>query len=149
VHEVTVVGADEWYAELASAAAAGFGFLDMLAAIDRRDAVELVAHVVDPTSREHRLLSTRVPGPEPCVASVVDVFAGANWHEREAAEMFGIRFEGHPDPRPLLTRGQGSPLLRKSTSLPARAGTAWPGADESAARRRGRTPGVLDTWDAG
>jgi NADH-quinone oxidoreductase subunit C len=39
----------------------------------------------------------------PAVDSVVDVWAGANWFEREAFDMFGIVFPGHPDLRRLLT----------------------------------------------
>jgi NADH-quinone oxidoreductase subunit C len=80
----------------------------------------------------------------PEIASIVDMFSGADWHEREAAEMFGIRFVGHPDPRPLLTSG-GESLLRKDTRLRARVDTPWPGSDE-AARRRARVPGVPDSW---
>ena len=49
------------------------------------------------------------------------------------------------DPRPLITSGQDAPLLRKSTPLPARMATTWPGTDETA-RRRGRVPGVPETW---
>ena len=40
---------------------------------------------------------------EPVVDSVVDVWAGANWFEREAFDLFGILFRGHPDLRRILT----------------------------------------------
>ncbi len=42
-------------------------------------------------------------GNPPVVPSVVDIWNGANWFEREAFDMFGILFEGHPDLRRILT----------------------------------------------
>jgi NADH-quinone oxidoreductase subunit C len=58
----------------------------------------------------------------------VPVFAGANWHEREAYEMFGITFAGHPDLRNLYlpTDFEGHPL-RKDFPLLARIVKPWPG----------------------
>jgi NADH-quinone oxidoreductase subunit C len=40
---------------------------------------------------------------QPVVASVVDIWAGANWFERETFDLYGIVFDGHPDLRRLLT----------------------------------------------
>ena len=40
--------------------------------------------------------------PHPVVPSLNDLYPAANWHEREAREMFGIEFDGHPDPKNLL-----------------------------------------------
>ncbi len=55
-------------------------------------------------------------------------FAGANWHERETHEMFGIGFEGHPDLRNLYLPGEfeGFPL-RKDFPLLSRMVKPWPG----------------------
>ena len=45
----------------------------------------------------HRVtFSTDLTKDSPSIASLVNVYSGANWHEREAAEMFGIEFIGHP-----------------------------------------------------
>jgi NADH-quinone oxidoreductase subunit C len=41
--------------------------------------------------------------PEPVVSSVIDIWNGANWFEREAYDLYGIVFDGHPDLRRLLT----------------------------------------------
>jgi NADH-quinone oxidoreductase subunit C len=69
-----------------------------------------------------------VPDGEPAVDSVSGVYAGANWHERETHEMFGIRFEGHPDLRNMYLPSdfEGHPL-RKDFPLLARMVKPWPG----------------------
>lgn len=54
------------------------------------------------TAREHVVVRTRVPRDAPELPSVAGVYAGANWHERETHEFFGIRFRGHPNLTPLL-----------------------------------------------
>ncbi len=52
----------------------------------------------------HRIrLRTYVEGEPPLVDSVIDIWNGANWYEREAFDLYGIVFEGHPDLRRLLT----------------------------------------------
>jgi NADH-quinone oxidoreductase subunit C len=68
---------------------------------DRRFAV--VTHLL--SQRHNRRLRLRVhaPGDPPRVASLVDVWSSANWFEREAFDLFGILFEGHPDLRRILT----------------------------------------------
>ncbi len=85
-----------------------------------------------------------------CVATVVPIFPGAAWHERETHEMFGIDFAGHPDLKPLLLppEFEGHPL-RKEFVLASRVAKPWPGAKEpgesehTATRRQPmRPPGV-------
>ena len=56
-------------------------------------------------SIEHRLrlrLKVRLSNEDARVASVIDVWPAANWLEREVWDLFGIEFDGHPDPRRLL-----------------------------------------------
>ena len=67
-------------------------------------------------------------GEAPEMPTWVGLYAGANWHEREAWEMFGIRFLGHPDLRHLYLPSdfEGYPL-RKDFPLLARMVKPWPG----------------------
>jgi len=75
-----------------------------------------VADVVDAADGDH------------VIDSWVTNYAGANWHERECHEMFGIRFAGHPDLRNMYlpTDFEGHPL-RKDFPLLARHVKPWPG----------------------
>lgn len=68
----------------------------------------------------HRLsLKALVPKANPGLPSATAVYRAAQWHERECAEMYGIRFEGHPDPRNILLPDDwvGYPL-RKDYEFP-------------------------------
>lgn len=62
----------------------------------------VVYHLLSLT-HNHRLRLKVYRHPEPIVPSVIDVWASANWYEREAFDLFGIIFDGHPDLRRLLT----------------------------------------------
>ncbi len=66
-------------------------------------------------SRKERLrLKVRLAGNDAVAASVVPVWPGANWHEREVWDLFGIRFEGHPDLTRILMPDdwEGHPLRK-------------------------------------
>ena len=65
------------------------------------------------------IVQLQLPKDAPKVASVASLFRAADWHEREAAEMYGITFEGHPDPRRMLLPDDlaGHPL-RKDYEYP-------------------------------
>jgi NADH-quinone oxidoreductase subunit C len=54
------------------------------------------------TSPIHVVVRTRVPRDNPKLPTISTVFPGANWHERETHDFFGIEFTGHPDLSPLL-----------------------------------------------
>jgi NADH-quinone oxidoreductase subunit C len=89
---------------------------------------ELMAAVGDLDEGNLVIFSTDLAKAEPKVSSLVDVYAGANWHEREAAEMFGIDFQGHPHLRKLyLPEGFVGYPLRKSFPLLSREVKPWPG----------------------
>jgi len=152
------IPAGEWRAEVDALEAEGYAYLDFLTAIDRGAEIEVVAHLVDPDNARHLLVGSVIEAAHPRIDSLTPVFSGADWHEREAAEMFGIAFVGHPDLRPLLLRTTlGSPPLRKSVVLAARVAVEWPGAAEpvvredgrragNPSRRRQRPPGAPDDW---
>jgi NADH-quinone oxidoreductase subunit C len=133
-------------------------FFDWLSAVDEQAAgFDVVAHLWSTTRRHGVLLRTRVPREGAEVASIVDLFPGAAWHERETHEMFGIGFAGHPDLKPLLLPPQfeGHPL-RKDFVLASRVAKPWPGATEpgesEATRARRpplRPPGVPDPAEWG
>lgn len=90
--------------------------------------MQVLARVVDPTTTIGVNLKADVADDSPVIESWVTVFAGTNWHEREAWEMFGIRFAGHPDLRNMYlpTDFEGHPL-RKDFPLLARIVKPWPG----------------------
>ncbi len=89
---------------------------------------ELMAAVGDLDEGNLVIFSTNLGKDQPRIPSLVDVYAGANWHEREAAEMFGIDFEGHPQLKKLyLPEGFVGHPLRKSFPLLSREVKPWPG----------------------
>jgi len=64
-------------------------------------------------------LVVRVPGDDPRVPTLEDVFAGMDWHEREAFDLLGIEFEGHHDLRRILLPDdwEGHPLRKDYVSF--------------------------------
>jgi len=140
-------------------------FFDWLSAYDDPDAdltgagtatggLAVVVHVWSNRHRHHLHLRTRVASVDGRLPTLTDVWAGADWHERETFEMFGVLFDGHPNLVPLLLPDgfEGHPL-RKDFVLASRVAKAWPGAKEpgesdhdlrsaGGGRRRMLPPGV-------
>jgi NADH-quinone oxidoreductase subunit C len=151
---VTEIAPEGWLDAVAALQAEGFDYFDWLGCVDeigRRDCLRVVL-VVRSLSRqaEPRTLSCSLPRDHPRLDTVQGVFAGAAWHEREAAELFGVEFVGGERRRLLLNpEFEGTPL-RKDEVLAARTGMNWPGAKEpgesdlSPGRRRLEPPGVPD-----
>jgi NADH-quinone oxidoreductase subunit C len=74
------------------------------------------------------ILKVDLPDDDLSVQTVTSVYAGANWHERECWEMYGITFPGHPSLRHLyLPSGFEGHPLRKDFPLLARLVKPWPG----------------------
>ncbi|MGW7679534.1 NADH-quinone oxidoreductase subunit C [Kribbella sp. NPDC054772] len=143
--------------------AVGLTFFDFLSASDElKDGFRVVTHLADfwgGSHVDHVLVRTLVPRDNPVLPTLSELYAGANWHERETFEMFGIGFDGHPNLTTLLLPDEfeGHPL-RKEFVLASRVAKPWPGAKEpgesdhapagAPSRRRTLPPGVPDpeTW---
>jgi len=92
---------------------------------------EVVSRLADVTVGEAVMVSTDLPRDDLRLDSLAGVYGGAEWHEREAADMFGIAFTGHPHPGNLyLPDGFIGHPLRKSYPLLSREVKPWPGAVE-------------------
>lgn len=134
----------------------GCDFFDWLTAVDDAAAgLTVVVHVYSLAGRHHVFLRTPLSGPSPHLPSATGLYRGADWHERETWEMFGVTFDGHPGLVPLLLPDgfEGHPL-RKDFALAARAAREWPGVPEPGeragpprGRRRVAAPGVPDGWE--
>lgn len=80
----------------------GFDRLGMLTAVDRTESFEYVCRLHSRSMSAAITLKCDVPRDDARVASLTSLWPAANWHEREAYDMFGIVFEGHPDLRRIL-----------------------------------------------
>ena len=89
---------------------------------------ELITCLSDVENTNLITVSTTIGKSEPQIDSLVEIYEGANWHEREAHEMFGISFANHPNLEKLyLPDGyEGNPML-KSFELISREVKPWPG----------------------
>ena len=139
------VARDQWAAAATTARDdAELGFFSWLSAVDWAKEVtvgepvddvdnleeryEVLCRLSSPTGAAAVILSTSLDKDDAWLDSLVSVYAGAAWHEREAAEMFGIDFRGHPNLIKLYLpqEFEGHPL-RKSFALGAREAKPWPG----------------------
>ena len=96
-----------------------YDYLVDVTAVEYRDAdrpIEVVWHLRALAHRRFLRLKVELPKRSVLsVASIMDIYSGADWLERECYDMFGIRFDGHPDLRRLLmweTYKEGYPLRK-------------------------------------
>jgi NADH-quinone oxidoreductase subunit C len=113
---VVALSVDQWrpFAQFAKDTL-GCRFFAFSTAVDwKEQGLEVVARVDNLDDRVSVMMKTRLgPGVSSC-PSLVPVYRGADWMERECYDMFGIRFEGHPDLRRILLSDdwEGHPLLK-------------------------------------
>ena len=106
VRAALLVPADRWLAVAAFLRdRAGYDYLSSLTAVHYADAIEVVYHL-DSIQRPGSLVAVRVRADEPDgageVPSVVSVWPGADFQEREVFDLFGVRFAGHPELKRIL-----------------------------------------------
>jgi NADH-quinone oxidoreductase subunit C len=104
-------------------------YCEFVSAVDRGEPGFDVVTQLWSTTRHHGVrIKVACPKEEPTCPTISDLYPGANWHEREAWELFGIRFDGHPQLVKLLLPEQfeGHPL-RKDFLLMSRVAKPWPG----------------------
>ncbi len=97
-----------------------FDYLMCLSGVDLTKGVLGVVYHLFSMSKRHKIaLKAEVPAATPQIPSVITVWPGADWHEREAYDMYGIVFAGHPDLRRILLPDDypGFPL-RKDFKVP-------------------------------
>lgn len=95
----------------------GFEFLMDITAVDyleREPRFEVVYHLYSFKNNYRLRVKIRVSESDPVVDSLMPLWSGANWFEREVYDMFGIKFRGHPDLRRILMYDefQGHPLRK-------------------------------------
>jgi NADH-quinone oxidoreductase subunit C len=116
-------------------------YVDVLLAVDEHPrGFDVVVRLWSLRHRHGSALRTSCPRDDARVPSLVGVFGGAAWHEREAAELFGLVFDGHPDLAPLLLEPASGHPLRKDVPLARRDPAAWPGGHDPAGGRRRPQP---------
>ena len=116
--ELTLVAPRERIVEVMTALRDQFGFQQLLDLCgvdypDRKERFEVVYHLLSLTRNARLRVKVSTDEVQP-VPSIIAVYPAANWFEREAYDMFGMLFSGHPDLRRLLTDYgfEGHPLRK-------------------------------------
>ena len=94
----------------------GLDYLNCISSVDRIASGELEAvyNLSSLNEPAKAMVRVRVPKEDPIIQSAVAIWNAANWHERKAFDLMGIRFDGHPDLRRILTSEDwvGHPLRK-------------------------------------
>ena len=79
-----------------------FAYLRCLSVVDWVEDLEVVYHLASIAHSRKLVVKVRVPIEDPWAPTLIPVWRGADWHEREAHDLFGIEFHGHPNMTPLI-----------------------------------------------
>jgi len=95
----------------------GFSFLSDITVLDRfplEPRFEVNYHLLSVERKQRLRLKVRLPGTDAVLPTVTSIWPTANWHERENFDMFGIRFDGHPNLTRILMpdEWEGYPLRK-------------------------------------
>jgi NADH-quinone oxidoreductase subunit C len=125
-----------------------FDMITFICGVDWPDdnEIEIVAHFYS-VRRQHKInMKIRVPREDGRVPTLTGVWRGADWHERETAELYGVIFEGHPHLVKLLLPEafEGYPM-RKDFLLMTREAKEWEGREEPGAPGSSPRPGRVPT----
>jgi NADH-quinone oxidoreductase subunit C len=93
---------------------AGFTYPADMTAVDDGQALRAVYRLYSMDEKRFVVISVPVARKGGRLASVSSVWSAMEWFEREVSDLFGITFDGHPDPRPILLPKdwEGHPLLK-------------------------------------
>ena len=114
---VVTVDAAEYHDLIAAAKAGGFETFIDLCAVDyfhREPRFEIVVTLLDQAAPQRLRVRVGVAGDEPELPTISDLYPGANFYEREAFDLFGVGFAGHPDLTRILLpdEWEGHPLRK-------------------------------------
>ena len=117
-NELTLtVDPDQIRAACETLRAAGYNFFEDMTAVDwlpMSPRFQLSYHLLSLGRKERVRLCAMVDEPDPSIESITSVWPSANYYEREVFDLFGIRFEGHPNLRRILMPDdwKGHPLRK-------------------------------------
>jgi len=96
-------GDSEWVTSNAANSGFGRGASRELPSLDPQNRFAVVYHLLSVSHNVRLRVKTFLDADRPIVDSVAGIWSGVNWFEREAFDLFGIMFKGHPDLRRILT----------------------------------------------
>ncbi|MEI6108886.1 MAG: NADH-quinone oxidoreductase subunit C [Actinomycetes bacterium] len=142
------IGASLWVTEIAGMKDRDFIRCEWLTAVHNlENNFEVSARFSTADLSQSAIISTNISDGE--IDSIAQLFPIADFHEREVAQMFGIKFRGNDTSRLAFeTDFSGNPL-RRDFALAKRAAKIWPGAvepDANARRKPSLPPGVFEEW---